>query len=127
MMGLPMMAKDVTLNHIQEQFPPDYVLIKWHKGEEVDWPAIDDLGDGVDDDTGLGLPELRFDLEQKVECRIGPDPITGWAKGIVKQLWYREVDWAEGSYAPYKVMLDDGREIFAPGDVDQVIRAQKEV
>ncbi len=125
MMGLPMMAKEVTLNHIREQFPPNDVLLKWHRGEEVDWPPIDDLD--VDDGTaGLGLPELRFDVEQKVECRIGPDEITGWAKGVVKQLWYREVDWAEGSYAPYKIMLDDGREIFAPGDVDMVIRAQKE-
>lgn len=119
MMGLPMEAREVTLNHIREQFPPDHVLVKWHNGEEVDWPPIDD---GMDD---LGLPDLRFEVGQKVECRVGPDEITGWAKGVVKQLWYREVDWAEGSYAPYKIMLDDDRELFAPGDVDMVIRAQK--
>jgi len=120
MMGLPMEAKEVTLNHIREQFPPNDVLVKWHKGEEVDWPpsydGMEDLG---------GLPDLRFEVGQKVECRVGPDEVTGWAKGVVKQLWYRESDWAEGSYAPYKVTLDDNKEIFAPGDVDMVIRAQK--
>lgn len=118
MMGLPMEAREVTVDHIMEQFPPDDVLQKWHNGEEVDWPPIDDM-------DALGLPELRFEVGQKVECRVGPDEVTGWAKGVIMQLWYREMDWAEGSYAPYKIKLDDGREIFAPGDVDMVIRAQK--
>jgi hypothetical protein len=26
------------------------------------------------------------------------------------------------AFAPYKIELDDGRNIFAPGDMDQVIR-----
>jgi len=119
MLGLPMEAHEVTLEILEENFPYGEVLEKWHKGEEAEWPPMDD------DMATDQLPELRFSVGQKVECRIGPDEVTGWAKGSVKQLWYREQGWAEGSFAPYKISLDDGRDIFAPGDVDMVIRAQK--
>jgi len=118
MMGLPMYASEVVQEDIQEQFPPPEILEKWHNGQEADWPPLD-----MDDEMDL-LPQLRFNVEQKVECRVGPDEVTGWVKGTITQLWYREKGWAEGSFAPYKVLLDDGREIFAPGDVDSVIRAQ---
>ena len=116
MMGLPLEAKDVTREDLESEFPTPEVLEKWSRGEEADWPPMDD---------NYELPDLRFDIGQKVECRIGPDPITGWAKGTIIQLWYRESNWQPGSYAPYKIRLDDGRDIFAPGDIDQVIRAQK--
>jgi hypothetical protein len=102
---------------LEENFPYGEVLEKWFLGQEADWPPLDDMD--------AHLPELRFEVGQKVECRIGPDEVTGWAKGVVKQLWYREQGWADGSFAPYKVSLEDGRLIFAPGDVDMVIRAQK--
>lgn len=116
MMGLPLEAKDVTKEDLEAEFPTHDVLEKWSRGEEADWPPVDDNYD---------LPDLRFDVGQKVECRIGPDPVTGWAKGTIIQLWYRERNWQPGSYAPYKIRLDDGKYIFAPGDMDQVIRAQK--
>jgi len=116
-MGLPMEAREVTEEILKEDFPYTDVLEKWSRGEEADWPPMEAMTDQ--------LPDLRFEVGQKVECRIGPDEVTGWAKGKVMQLWYREDGWADGSFAPYKIMLDDGRDIFAPGDVDMVIRAQK--
>ena len=117
MLGLPMEAYEVSREILEENFPYGQVLEKWSRGEEADWPPLED--DMLDE-----LPSLRFGVGTMVECRIGPDEVTGWAKGTVKQLWYREQGWAEGSFAPYKVQLDDGREIFAPGDVEMVIRLQ---
>ena len=118
MVGLPMEAHAVTKELLADSFPYQEVLEKWSRGEEADWPPMEAMMDE--------LPSLRFDVGQKVECRIGPDEITGWAKGTIIQLWYRETGWAEGSFAPYKIKLENGMEIFAPGDVDMVIRAQKE-
>mmetsp|Transcript_23110 Transcript_23110/g.33818 ORF Transcript_23110/g.33818 Transcript_23110/m.33818 type:complete len:196 (+) Transcript_23110:118-705(+) len=121
MLGLPMEAKDVTKQVLLELFPYDDVLVKWANGQDADWPPLDDDLD----DMEAQLPALRFNVGQKVECRIGPDEVTGWAPGTITQLWYREQDWAEGSFAPYKVTLDTGMDIFAPGDVEMVIRARK--
>mmetsp|Transcript_44531 Transcript_44531/g.66101 ORF Transcript_44531/g.66101 Transcript_44531/m.66101 type:complete len:198 (-) Transcript_44531:81-674(-) len=109
MLGLPMESKDVNLEELKEVFPPDDILRAWHRGEDPDWP-------GLDDET---MPQLRFEIGTLVECRIGP---TDWAPGKVAQLWYREPGWPQGSWAPYKIRLDDGRDIFAPGDLDQIIR-----
>ena len=120
MTGLPMTAKEVTKEHIETSLPPKDVLMKWSRGEEAEWPPIDD-----DEDLANFAPDLRFVQGQAVECRIGPDPVTGWAKGEVIQLWYREPGWPEGSFAPYKIKLEDGKNIFAPADLDHVIRAQK--
>jgi len=114
MMGLQMEAYEVTKEELANKFPTKDVLEKWHRGEEAEWPPYDDR-----------LPQLRFAIDTKVLCRIGPDPETDWAPGIVVQLWYREKVWPEGSFAPYKIKLDDGRQIFAPGDIDQVIREQQ--
>jgi hypothetical protein len=116
MMGLPMEAHEVTEEDLKHHFPPPEVLGKWHRGEEAEWPPMDD------NDDGDALPQLRFEVGQRVFCRVGPDPTTGWAPGTVVQLWYREPNWPNGSWAPYKIKLDDGRFIFAPGDMDQVIR-----
>uniref|UniRef100_A0A7R9WWB7 Uncharacterized protein n=1 Tax=Craspedostauros australis TaxID=1486917 RepID=A0A7R9WWB7_9STRA len=113
--GLPMLAKEVTKEELQRSFPTDDVLTKWQKGERAEWPPMDD---GPDDE----LPQLRFVPGQKVFCRIGPDATKDWAPGQVIQLWYREKNWPPGSFAPYKIKLDDGRQIFAPADMDQVIR-----
>ncbi len=117
MMGLPLEAHEVTKEILEENFPYGEVLEKWAKGEDAEWPPMEDM---------MGqLPELRFDVGDKVECRVGADEVTGWAKGEIIQLWYREQGWQDGSFAPYQIRLDDGRQIFAPADVDQVIRAQK--
>ena len=112
--GLPMEAKDVTVEDLKGSFPTQEVLQKWHDGEDVEWPPMDEEPE---------FPELRFEIGTRVLCRIGPDANKDWAPGKIVLLWYREPNWPRGSFAPYKIRLDDGRDIFAPGDMDQVIRA----
>ena len=119
MVGLPMESIQVNKEHLKACFPPEDVLIKWSKGEEADWPRFDD----DEDDEILDFPQLRFGLDQLVECKTGADPVTGWTKGKIIQLWYRENGWPKNTYAPYKIELEDGKHIYAPADQDQVIRA----
>lgn len=114
MFGVPAEAKDVTEEELRHFFPTADVLEKWHRGEEAEWPPMPDENFGPDD-----FPKLRFEVGTKVLCRVGPEE---WAPGLVIQLWYREAQWPAGSFAPYKVKLDNGSMIFAPGDIDQVIR-----
>jgi len=66
-------------------------------------------------------PPLRFDVGGKVLCKVGPEP-TDWAEGTITRLRYTEPDWGERS-APYQILLDDGRYIFAPEDTEAVIKA----
>jgi hypothetical protein len=115
--SIPAKAKDIDEKHLREKFPNHGVLTKWSRGEDTDWPPLDD-----DVEADITFPQLRFGHGSRVECRIGPDPVTGWARGTIVELWYREKSWPPGSFAPYQVELDDGRRIFAPADVDQVIR-----
>ena len=119
MLGIPMTVKEVKPEHLKSVFPPNDILTKWHAGEDADWPPLDEDYE-LDEDN---MPRLRFGLGQRVQCRIGPDAVTGWASGTVMLLWYREASWPPGSMAPYQVQLDDGRMIFAPQDVEQVIRS----
>ena len=121
MLGLPMEAKEVTKEILQQGFPTEEVLTKWSNGEEAEWPPFDDEDVNLDD---MELPPLRFEVGTRVECRIGADPVEGWAPGKVIQHWYRENSWPAGSYAPYKIQLDKGMAIFAPGDTDQIIRLE---
>jgi hypothetical protein len=116
--GIPMEAREVTKEDLEALFPTDDVLEKWHKGEDADWPP------NMDEVNNVTQQQLRFSEGANVLCRIGPDPVKDWAAGTVVQLWYREPNWPVGSVAPYKIQLDDGRDIFAPADVDQVIRLQ---
>ena len=76
------------------------------------------------DPTTFGTP--RFQTGTRVSCRMGPDPNEDWAQGTIIQLWYRESKWPNMSFAPYKVRLDDGQFIFAPADIDRVIRLTEE-
>ena len=111
-----MEAKEVTKEELESSFPTKEVLEKWHQGEDADWPPIEEPSE---------MPTLRFDIGTRVQCRIGPDAEKDWAPGTIALLWYREPNWPLGSLAPYKIKLDDGREIFAPGDMDQIIRQLK--
>ncbi|KAL7476631.1 hypothetical protein ACHAW6_002480 [Cyclotella cf. meneghiniana] len=122
MMGIPLEAKDVSEEDFLDFFPTEDVLNAWSRGEDAEWPPIDDDDDEID---FTQRPRLRFSVGQRVVCRVGPDPVKGWAPGRVIQLWYREPTWPANSLAPYKIELDDGRNIFAPGDVDQIIRELK--
>jgi hypothetical protein len=64
---------------------------------------------------------LRFKMGDKVQCNTGP---AGWLKGEIVALMYRDEFMRPGVVAPYQVKLDDGRLIYAPHDVDQLIKAQ---
>jgi hypothetical protein len=66
--------------------------------------------------------KLRFKIGDKVECNTGP---SGWLKGKIVDLMYRDEYMKPGMVAPYQVELNDGRFIYAPHDVEQLIRAQK--
>jgi hypothetical protein len=59
---------------------------------------------------------LRFGVGDAVECNTG-----SWSKGKVVALFYYEPGTA--MTAPYQVELDDGRLIYAPADVEELIRA----
>jgi hypothetical protein len=108
-----MEAKDVTLDHLKGSFPPEIILTKWYHGSDVEWPPEE-----------LPPVALRFREGHKVLCRVGP---TDWVPGTVVELWYRENNWQVGMYAPYKVQLEDGRDIFAPQDMDQIVRLNPNV
>jgi len=122
-----MYAKDITKADLKDNFPTAEVLQKWKCGIDADWPPFDD---GDEDDDGLqpvvpfGMPELRFKVGTRVICRTGPDVEKDWCSGTIVFLWYRDKKWPEGSYAPYRVRLDDDREIYAPSDMDQVIKRE---
>ena len=117
-----MEAKEVTQEILKLGFPTQEVLRKWQRGEEAEWPPLEDDIE-LDEAMLAQLPKLRFDVDSRVLCRIGENVETDWAPGTVIKLWYREPRWPRGSYAPYQVRLDDGREIFAPADMEQVIKA----
>jgi len=68
-------------------------------------------------------PPLRFVVGQKVECKVGPSP-EDWAEGTITKLQYMEPEWERP--APYQILLDDGRYIFAPEDTEAVIKAAKQ-
>ena len=130
MMGLPMEAKNVTREILLEGFPTHEVLSKWQKGEQTPWPPSEHTNDSLNNndksqqEPPLDQP-LRFNVGQQVECRVGTDPVTGWARGRIIQTWYREPTWPNGSWAPYKIKLHDNKMIFAPADLDDIIRSPK--
>jgi len=121
MTGIPMESHEVTQEDVMQFFPTEDVLSAWARGEEMEWPPYidDDEDDGeMNPDT---FPKLRFEIGTRVKCRVSQD---SWSAGKIIQLWYREPHWPKMSWAPYKILLDDGRNIFAPGDSDQIIRPE---
>ena len=116
-----MAAKDITIEDLKDIFPTPEVLLKWSRGIDVEWPPLE-----LEDEENAWpeeFPKARFEVGQKVLCRIGPDAEKDWAPGTITQLWFRQAKWPEGSYAPYRILLDDNREIFAPADQDGVVRS----
>lgn len=105
MFDIRMEPQKITEEVLRLVFPPADILEQWHRGKDGLWPP----------------KRLRFEVGTDVLCRVGP---TDWAAGTITQQWYRESGpaWPEGHYAPYKIRLEDGRDIFAPQDLDQIIR-----
>ena len=116
--GLPMEPCEVNDEELDAFMPPSDIIKEWHKGNEVDWSPFDDN----QPEYTLDPQSLRFRVGDKVQCRIGSDPVTGWGNGTIMQLFYRENNWPPGQMAPYKIALEDGRSIFAPQDIPGVIR-----
>ena len=46
-----------------------------------------------EDDDLLHLPDLRFQVGDRVECRVGPDPVQDWLPGRITKLYYSEPHW----------------------------------
>jgi hypothetical protein len=111
MIQLPMAPVEVTQETLSDVFPPAEIFEKWYKGEDAKWPPEPEP------------VELRFDVGFEVLCRVGPQD---WLPGKIIQLWYRESSWPEWVFAPYKILLEDGRSIFAPQDNDQIIKLNPE-
>jgi len=121
-----MMAKEITKEDLKDSFPTAEVLRKWKRGEDAEWPPYEDelppqRTDDLEPRLHEGMPKLRFDVGTRVLCRTGPED---WLPGTITLLWYRDIKWPEGAYAPYMIRLDDDRSIFAPSDVDEVIKRE---
>ncbi|KAK3237503.1 hypothetical protein CYMTET_52428 [Cymbomonas tetramitiformis] len=65
------------------------------------------------------LRSLRFAVGARVECNTS----TGWSKGEVVARMYRGDDSIGPGVVAYQIKLDLGGLIWAPRDVDEVIRA----
>lgn len=62
----------------------------------------------------------RFAVGTPIEAKTGPD---SWVKGTVVDIHYREPTWPIYKTAPYQIELADGQLIYAPADIDDVVRA----
>ena len=60
---------------------------------------------------------LRFPVGTRVECNCGQ-----WKPGTIVKHFYVQSSFPEGMCMPYQVQLTDGKLIFAPRDVDEIIR-----
>jgi len=123
MFGIPSEVKDVSKEDIDHFAPTEDIFKAWHKGEAAEWPPdVEDGGMGLGGDLdSMELPKLRFEIGTKVLCRVGPNP-EDWLPGEVIELWYKEPNWPPDSFAPYKIKLENGSNIFAPGDMDQIVK-----
>jgi len=110
MFGLPYSLEEIGSEDLQDMFPDEPTLTKWRSGKSARWPPPPVMA------------QPRFAVGERVECRIGPHPVKGWAAGRVVKLFYRESSWPAGMIAPYQIALHDGRLIFAPKDLDEIIR-----
>jgi len=64
--------------------------------------------------------KLTYKVGDRVQCNCG-----SWEVGKVVKLWYREMLWETGRYAPYQVMLDSGDLIYVPRDTATFIKPAK--
>lgn len=76
--AMPMMANEITQEDLIDFFPDNETLGLWKAGKKARWPK---------------LPECRFAVGDRVECRVGPHPVKGWAPGRIIKLNYTEPNW----------------------------------
>jgi hypothetical protein len=72
------------------------------------------------DDDACIQKVFRFRVGTEVLCNIGMLSAPRWAPGRVVALNYEE---PPGKYHPYQVKLECGTLIFAPQDIDTIVRA----
>ena len=63
---------------------------------------------------------LRFAVGDRVRCKTSA---AQWKRGTVVKLNYRDDRWPEGRSAPYQIELETGVLIYAPQDMDSLVRA----
>lgn len=108
MFSIPYSPEEIqTQDELAENFPDVETVTLWSEGKRAPWPR---------------RPSLRFNIGDRVECRVGPHPLKGWAPGRIIKLHYSESSWPPNMTAPYQIFLHDGRLIFAPQDIDTLIR-----
>jgi hypothetical protein len=76
--AIPATAIEISQEELIEFFPDRETLENWKAGRRARWPK---------------LPDLRFKVADRVECRIGPHPVKGWAPGRIIKLYYSEPNW----------------------------------
>ena len=67
---------------------------------------------------------FRFDIGTRVACRVGQHEDDRAFGEVVAHFW-REPSWPPERWAPYQIRLDSSELIFAPADIDGVIRLEK--
>jgi hypothetical protein len=60
----------------------------------------------------------RFSVGTRVECYMD----EGWQSGSIDRVWWRQPGFGNRATAPYSVLLDTGKSVFAPRDTDETIR-----
>ena len=105
--ALPFSPDELQEDELGDYFPDEGTLTQWKNGIRAPWPP---------------KPGLRFGIGDRVECRVGPHPVKGWAPGRIIRLNYSEPNWPPNMVAPYQIALHDGSLIFAPQASDMVIR-----
>mmetsp|Transcript_26876 Transcript_26876/g.70598 ORF Transcript_26876/g.70598 Transcript_26876/m.70598 type:complete len:574 (+) Transcript_26876:46-1767(+) len=78
-------------------------------------------GPGAAGGGGEGPVERRFAVGDRVEARVSMVP-EKWLPATVESVNYREPQFPPNMCAPYRLKLDNGQLIFAPHDVDMVVR-----
>jgi len=74
----------------------------------------------IKDDNESSKKPHRFKVGDRVACNTD----DGWQEGEVIALDYREDEWPKTSKpAPYQVLLDEGKKVYAPRDDDELIVA----
>lgn len=70
---------------------------------------------------------LRFKPHDRVECLYNDGDLDEaiMYPGEVVKLWYREVEWPTDICAPYQVRLDNMCLVYAPLDIDDIVRAER--